>query len=176
MAGFIVDEIVIRVATAADADAIGAMWRRLVEYHQALDRDLPEAAHDGAHRYAELLVQRMNDPFTRAFVAEDKGRPIGFVLGMIVDFVPDIFAQEPCGFLADIYVDILYRRRGLGRALVRTLVDWFKERGAPYFDWHVASANTEGLAFWRALGGRDLMMRMRADVEDVHDRTALPDR
>jgi ribosomal protein S18 acetylase RimI-like enzyme len=176
MVGFVVDEIVIRVAMAADADAIGTMWRKLVDYHQTLDHDLPEAASDGAHRYAELLVQRIEDPFTRAFVAEHKGQPVGFVLGMIVDLVPDIFAQEPCGFIADIYVDTLYRRRGLGRALVRALAEWFKERGAPYFDWHVASANTEGLAFWRALGGRDLMVRMRADVEDVHDRTAISDR
>ena len=176
MAGFIVDEIVIRPATTADADAVGAMWRKLVDYHQALDRDLPEAATDGAHRYAELLKQRIDDPFTRAFIAEDKGHQVGFVLGMIVDLVPDIFAQEPCGFLADIYVDTPYRRRGVGRALVRALLGWFKEQGAPYFDWHVASANTEGLAFWRSLGGRELMMRMRADVEDTDDRTALPDR
>jgi ribosomal protein S18 acetylase RimI-like enzyme len=169
MAGFIVDEIVIRVATAADADAIGNMWRELVDYHQTLDHDLPEAAQDGARRYAELLIQRMDDPFTRAFVAEGNGRLVGFVLGMIVDLVPDIFAQEPCGFLADIYVDTPYRRRGVGRLLVRALVTWFKDRGVPYFDWHVASANTEGVAFWRALGGRDLMMRMRADVEGIHD-------
>ncbi|MCI0353045.1 MAG: GNAT family N-acetyltransferase, partial [Acidobacteriales bacterium] len=69
-----------------------------------------------------------------------------------------------------------YRRRGVGRKLVKAMVDWFKERGVPYFDWQVASLNTEGLAFWRALGGRELMTRMRADVEDVRDRLTLSDR
>jgi ribosomal protein S18 acetylase RimI-like enzyme len=170
-----VAEVVIRPATAADADSIGALWAELVAYHRAIDPDLPMAAPDGARRYAQLLMQRLDDPYTRVFVADDNGRSVGFVLGMIVDLVPDIFAQEPCGFLADIYVESAYRRRGIGRALVRALVDWFKERGAPYFDWQVASSNEEGLAFWRALGGRDLMVRMRADVEDVLDRLTLPD-
>ena len=176
MARFTVDEIVIRAANAADADSVGVMWRELVDYHQALDHDLPTAATNGARLYAQLLTQRLDDPYTRAFVAENQGRLVGFVLGMIVDLVPDVFAQEPCGFLADIYVDPAYRRRGIGRKLVKALLEWFKERGVPYFDWHVATLNTEGLAFWRALGGRELMVRMRADVEDVDDRIALPDR
>jgi GNAT superfamily N-acetyltransferase len=95
---------------------------------------------------------------------------------MIVDLVPDIFAEEPCGFIADIYVDRSFRRQGIGRQLVKAMVDWFKERGAPNFDWQVASRNADGSAFWRALGGRDLMIRMRADVEDMRDRLTLPDR
>jgi len=171
-----VDEIVIRPAAAADAEAIAAQWSALVAYHKALDPDLPSEAADGKQRYARLLVQRMDDPYTRAFVAESSGRLIGYVLGMIVDLVPDIFAQEPCGFVADIYVEADYRRRGVGRALVKAVLDWFQEKGVPYFDWHVATANTEGIAFWRALGGRDMMLRMRARVEDARDRLTLSDR
>jgi GNAT superfamily N-acetyltransferase len=171
-----VAEVVVRTAAAADASAIGTLWGELVAYHRALDPHLPVAAPDGARRYAQLLKQRLDDPNTHAYVAESGGRPVGFVLGMIVDLVPDIFAEEPCGFLADIYVDAGHRRQGIGRQLVAAVVAWFQERGVPYFDWQVASLNTEGLAFWRALGGRDLMIRMRADVEDVHDQLTLPDR
>lgn len=176
MVGCAVAEAVIRAATAADANAIGRLWGELVAYHRALDPHLPVAAPDGARRYAQLLLQRLDDPNTHAYVAESNGRPVGFVLGMIVDLVPDIFAEEPCGFLADIYVDAAYRRQGVGRRLVAAMVEGFKKRGVTYFDWQVASLNTEGLAFWRALGGRDLMIRMRADVEDVRDRLTLPDR
>ena len=156
----------IRRATAADAEAIGDMWEALVTYHEALDPDLPTASPDGGKRYANLLVNRLEDTYTRSFVAEEDGRLVGFVLGMVVDLVPDMFAQEPCGFLADIYVDTAYRRRGIGRALVGALLDWFKGLGVPYFDWHVAAHNPEGLAFWRALGGRDIMVRMRANTGD----------
>jgi ribosomal protein S18 acetylase RimI-like enzyme len=156
--------------TQDDADALAEMWQELVAYHQSLSEDLPGAARGGEHRYTRRIVERLDDPYTRALVAEIDGQVVGFVLGMIVDLMPDIFAQEPAGFLADIYVEPAYRRLGAGRALVQALKDWFHERGIKSFDWHVATHNQAGLSFWRSVGGRDVMLRMRADVgENNHD-------
>ncbi len=159
-------EITIREASAKDADAIADLWQQLVDYHRQLDRDMPGAAFNGAKRYARRLVQRLDDPYTRAFVAEYDGQVIGFVLGMIVDLMADIFDQEPGGFLADIYVHPDFRRSGVGRQLVAALAAWFREQRLDHFDWHVAVKNEEGRAFWRAVGGREVMVRMRADVKD----------
>jgi GNAT superfamily N-acetyltransferase len=99
-------------------------------------------------------------------VAEEDGLVVGYVLGIVVDLVPDIFEQEAGGFLADIYVDDAYRGRGIGRALVEALADWFRQRGLRHYEWHVASSNVDGLAFWRAMNGRNLMIRMRARLEE----------
>lgn len=148
-----------------DADAIAELWQQLVEYHQELDRDLPGAAHGGPKRYARRLMQRLDDPYTRAFVAEQDGQIVGFVLGMIVDLMGDIFEEEPGGFLADIYVRPDFRHNGVGRMLVNTLSDWFRQQNIRHYDWNVAVHNEEGRAFWRSMGGRDVMVRMRADVE-----------
>lgn len=158
-------EVTIRQVTADDADVIADLWQQLVEYHQQLDRDLPGAAHGGAKRYARRLVQRLDDPYTRAFVAEHDGQVVGFVLGMIVDLMADIFDEEPGGFLADIYVHPEFRQNGVGRLLVAALRDWFRQQRIRHFDWNVAAHNQEGRAFWQAMGGRDVMIRMRADVE-----------
>ena len=81
------------------------------------------------------------------------------------EIMPEMFEQEPSGFLADIYVEEEYRHAGVGRALVDALAEWFGERGLRYFEWHVAARNTDGMQFWKALGGRDVMIRMRADVK-----------
>lgn len=159
-------EVTIRLVTADDADAIAGLWQQLVDYHRQLDPDLPGAAHGGAKRYARRLGQRLDDSYTRALVAEHEGRIVGFVLGMIVDLMADIFDQEPGGFLADIYVVPDYRRRGVGRMLVAALTDWFRQQQVYHFDWQVAVKNEEGLAFWRSIGGRGVMVRMRADLRD----------
>ncbi|MBZ0299241.1 MAG: GNAT family N-acetyltransferase, partial [Anaerolineae bacterium] len=98
---------------------------------------------------------------------EEDGRLVGYVLGVVVDLLPEMFEQEAGGFLADIYVDEAYRRQGVGRALVMTLVNWFHEKGLTYYEWHVAANNRPGLAFWRSMGGRDLQIRMRASIEDT---------
>ncbi len=157
-------EIVIREATRDDGDAIGEMWLELVAYHRNLDADLPPAAAGGEHRYVRNILSRLGDPLTKVLIAEYEGRAVGYVLGLIVDLMPDMFAQEPSGFLADIYVEADYRRSGIGRALVEHLRAWFAEHGVASFDWHVAARNPEGEAFWRAVGGKPMMVRMRARV------------
>ena len=90
----------------------------------------------------------------------------GYVIGMVVELMPDLFEQEASGFLADIFVLPAYRQQGVGRRLVTTLADWFRERGLLHYEWHVAANNTDAIAFWREIGGESLMIRMRASVGD----------
>ncbi len=154
----------IRSARQEDAAAIARLWEHLVAYHQTLDGDLPQAAAEGGKRYAERLINRLDDTHTQVFVAEEGGKVVGYVLGVIADFVPEMFMPTIGGFLADIYVEDSNRRTGIGRALVETLMDWFRSRSVRYVEWYVASNNTAGRAFWQAVGGRDLMIRMRVNL------------
>lgn len=158
-------DFVIRPVTRSDAPQIGRLWTALVAYHTALDATLPLPAADGERRYADRVVQRLNDPYTRVLVAEAGGLLVGYVMGVIVDLMPDIFEQEPVGFIADIFVDGAYRRHGVGRQLVNEITDWFREHDVQAFDWHVAARNQEGQAFWEAVGGRPVMIRMRATIQ-----------
>ena len=100
------------------ADAIARLWEQLVAYHRALDDNLPVAAPDGAERYAERLIDRLEDSQTCVLVAQEGGEIVGFVLGVVVDLVPEMFMPESGGFLADVFVEQAYRRRGIGQALV----------------------------------------------------------
>lgn len=159
-----VSGFVVRPALARDVDAIAHLWSDLVDHHRQLDVELPPAAPNGPMRYARRILDHLDDPMARVLVAESNGLVIGYVLGVIVDLAPEMFQQEASGFLADIYVDADHRRRGAGRNLVHALTDWFCTRGILYYEWHAAALNTEGIAFWRSLGGRDVMLRMRADV------------
>ena len=155
----------IRRATEADVDAIGALWEKLALYHCALDPDLPQPADNGGALYAQRIRSRLNDSHTRVLVAEVDGQVVGFVLGVLVDYVPEMFRQQMGGFLADIYVDDAHRTRGIGRALVDKLAEWFRAHGIDYYEWYVAANNPTARAFWAAQGGRDLMIRMRKRLD-----------
>lgn len=159
-------DILIRPAERADAPIIAQLWAELVDYHTALDTNLPLPAPDGGQRYADRITQRMNDPFTRVLVAEADEHIVGYVMGVIMDLMPDIFEQEPVGFIADIAVTAAYRRQGIGRRLVDELIVWFREHTVDAYDWHVAAQNASGQRFWEAVGGRPVMIRMRAMIEE----------
>jgi ribosomal protein S18 acetylase RimI-like enzyme len=156
----------IRPALPSDMVAIGKLWEKLVAYHRVLDDEMPHATLQGASLYARSLRGRLEDSHTRVFVAEEDGLIVGYVLGVVVDLLPEMFEQESGGFLADIYVDDGYRGRGIGRALVEALVDWFRQKGLRYYEWHVAATNEDALQFWTRLGGRPLQIRMRARIEE----------
>ncbi len=153
----------IRRATPIDADDIARLWELLVDYHHQLDASLPQAAPDGGQRYALRLIDRMDDSHTRVFVAEEEGRVIGYVLAMIIDLAPEMFVQEYSGFLADIFVEAPYRKRGIGRQLVDAVRQWYAECDVAYYEWYVAASNPAGMSFWRSMGGRDMLIRMRSD-------------
>jgi ribosomal protein S18 acetylase RimI-like enzyme len=160
----------VRPATPRDIDAVARLWEELVRYHRMLDPDLPDATPQGALRYGRRIIDRLDDPMARVLVAEvdsERGKHVvGYVLGLVVDLVPEMFAQEAGGFLADIYVSNDYRRQGIGRALVEALIDWFRKQKLGYFEWHVAARNPDAVAFWRAMGGREMLLRMRANLEE----------
>lgn len=158
------DEIIIRPAVIEDAATIGALWQELVDFHRELDTAMPIANIRGAKHYAQRIETQVQDSYSHVLVAEHQGELIGYVVGMIVDLLPDVFEAETNGFLADIYIKSAYRRSGLGQKLVRTLASWFKSRGVQRMEWYVASQNSAGRAFWQEIGGRDVMVRMRIDL------------
>lgn len=161
------DNVIIRPAIEADAEMIGHLWEDLVAYHRRLDETLPTAVRDGHRVYARRIVDRLYDTHTRVFVAVDGDRVIGYVLGVIVDLVPEMFAPEEGGFLADIFVDETYRGRGVGRKLVNALAEWFRSRGISYLEWYVAARNDAGRLFWESIGGREMMIRMRVELKGM---------
>jgi len=158
--------MMIRTASANDVDAIGELWLQLVAYHRQIDpANMPEAAPDGARRYAVRIGDSLDDTHTRVFVAEDKGRIVGYVMGVIVDMLPETFEEARSGFLADIFVLSEYRHQGVGRSLVEALRNWFQNRGVTHYEWFVAEQNAEARRFWEKVGGINVMIRMRASTQ-----------
>ncbi len=165
-----VDDVVIRAVEPRDADAIARMWQALTDYHVRLDPRLPGATPGAAERYASRLLERRDDPHTRAYVAEVGGQVVGYVLGTIIDLHPDLFEHVDSGFIADIYVDPAYRRLGIARDLVETINAWFAGQGVQHVEWQVAAANTVGLRFWEAIDGLAIMVRMRAELGEDEEQ------
>ena len=159
--------MMIRPATPADSERIGELWLELVEFHRQLDENLPVAAKDGHHRYAQRLRHSLNDAYQRVLVAEEHGELVGFVTGMVMDIVPEMFVDERAGMIGDIYIMEAERGKGIGTALMKVMQEWFKLRGVTYYEWSVATANQAGIHFWQeTMHGTPIMLRMRASLKN----------
>lgn len=161
------DEIIIRPAAPQDQDAIARLWQALTDYHIGLDPRLPVAAPGAAENYASRLLERRDDPYTRAFVAEIDGQVVGYILGAVIDLTADLFEYVDSGFIADVFVDPAHRRRGIARRLVETMSRWFAEQGVARVEWQVAALNPDAIRFWEAVGGQPVTIRMQKSLDET---------
>jgi GNAT superfamily N-acetyltransferase len=144
-----------------------------------VDPDLPAltavlAAQQAATRYpmrwplpfpAEEFVVREVD--LAAWTAELDGRPVGHVSAQVVDEVwtPGQLSREwerghglpadRLGVMGTLFVDPGVRRRGLGRRLHDTAVDWLREHDlAPCLD--VVPIHAAAVTMYEAIGWREV--------------------
>lgn len=93
--------------------------------------------------------------------------------GAIAGFVMYGYHEEPMfklsrhGYLADLYVAPAQRRRGAGRALAEFALNHLRKCDVHYVQLNVLQANESAVAFWRAVGFQDQMLRMKLDLRDL---------
>jgi GNAT superfamily N-acetyltransferase len=134
--------VAIRSARPGEAGLVLAFVRELAEYERLLDAvDATEAMIDAALFGA--------DPRVCCDIAEWAGAPAGFAL-WFSNF--SSFRGRHGVYLEDIFVRPAYRRRGIGRALLRHLAARCVAAGWTRFEWSVLDWNTPSIAFYESLG------------------------
>jgi GNAT superfamily N-acetyltransferase len=137
---------VIRPAVAADVPAILSLIRELATYERSASSVVATES---------LLSAALFGPSPAAFchVAEDGGE----VVGMALWFLNFSTWQGRHGlYLEDLYVRPSHRGRGLGKALLETLVGIARERGYGRVEWVVLDWNEPAHAFYRSLGAEPM--------------------
>ncbi|WP_139920199.1 GNAT family N-acetyltransferase [Hymenobacter sp. DG01] len=142
--------MIIRTATRPDLDALYAIWCELMDSHEAYHPIF------GYYRQAEaelrrVLLQRLQEPYTRFFIAENAEGLMGLLVAMY-QIGNNGMHYNRRGYIAETIVRPQYRRTGLGRLLFETAREWLTRQGADHLELQVAVANPGGLRFWTALG------------------------
>lgn len=145
--------------------------RRLVgELHEAMrpyDENYPPAPAI-IDAYFAYLVGEVADTSGTFMLAEDDGRPIGFVciFGLMGPFSPD---EDPTKytFVSDLYVDPAYRGHGIGKALLARAEAYAKRLGAPRIELAVHAGNA-AMALYTHQGYRQRLVIM---TKRLHGQT-----
>ena len=160
-------DITIRPVEANDETSIARLWQGLTNHVVAMDNRLPPAVPGAAQHYAARLLETHEDANTRTLVADDGTQIVGYILGAVLELQPDLFEYTDSGFIADVFVDPDFRRQGVGRRLVEAMFAWFKDRGVTQVEWQVTANDPDAVAFWEAVRGTPLTIRMQVNLEEA---------
>jgi GNAT superfamily N-acetyltransferase len=137
-------KIAIRIDPAIERDvpAVLRLIKGLAEYERLTHKVV--ATETGLH--AALFGPR---PVAEAILARVSAEPVGFAV-----FFPTFstFAGRPNMYLEDLYVELPWRRKGVGRRLIARVARIAAARGWSQMSWSVLDWNEPALDFYRSLG------------------------
>jgi GNAT superfamily N-acetyltransferase len=153
----------VRSARPGDAAEVA----RLAELmYRSLGVTHPEGDWEGWRAAAGRAVSARLGHDLEVVVAEDPGAPGRLVAcgaGTIVERLPNpSHADARVGYIQWMSTEPAFRRRGLGRAVLRALLDWYGRRGVDNVELHASPSGAplyRAEGFWE--GSTGLAMRRR---------------
>jgi GNAT superfamily N-acetyltransferase len=138
----IMDNLKIRFVTPSDIPVIFDLIKALAEYEK-----LAHLVTGNVEKLTEHLVGK--SPCIEAIVAEWEGKVVGFAL-FFANY--STFLTQPGLYIEDIFVLPNYRRQGIGKALLKYVINLANERDAGRVEWSVLDWNEPAIAFYEKMG------------------------
>lgn len=141
----------IRLAVVADANVLANLNGLVQELHVSArpDHFKPTSAPDLAEWYGSLLSK----PATRIWIAEEDGKPVGYVMAVLHETQGNLFIQARRWCEIDqIAVDSNYREKGVARALLLEALASARAEGINVIETSCWSFNGDAHVFFQRLG------------------------
>jgi GNAT superfamily N-acetyltransferase len=131
-----------------------AAWRRLWDGYCEFYRSVVPA------EVTDATWRRILDPASPIFgrVAERDGRVVGFANCVMHE---GTWARHPICYLEDLFVEKEARGSGVGRLLLKDLVDLGKARGWEYLYWHTQAGNATARRLYDEFAAVDDFVKYR---------------
>ena len=94
------------------------------------------------------------------FVAKDNRQIAGFVTGWIYKKQRTLYKHWKVGYGCDLYVRPAFRGKGLGRHLMKKMINWFGQQGARYVEIDIYQKNKKSFTLNHSLGFKDHATRL----------------
>jgi ribosomal protein S18 acetylase RimI-like enzyme len=100
----------------------------------------------------------INQKHKRLLVVEDE-HIVGYIFGY-VEKIPDK-KMTKAGHIGSFFVSNKYRRKGVGKELYNSLVDWFREQKCDHLEIDVHHGNTKTLSMYKRWGFKETLIKLK---------------
>jgi ribosomal protein S18 acetylase RimI-like enzyme len=152
----------LRDARRADCAAVAGLWRLMMSFHESLDPRF-QFSRNADREFEEHFLSSIRSRDSRIVVAEAGSEVVGYILGEIHVRRP-LYPVGKYGFISDISVEGDWRRQGIGKALVKEMMDWFGRKGVTTIELFAADRSPVSRSFWASMGFTDFLHLMRLEI------------
>ncbi|MEM2911794.1 MAG: GNAT family N-acetyltransferase [Candidatus Bathyarchaeia archaeon] len=150
----------IRQASEEDLQQIVKLSEKLGKDESAMDSMMSPLPSE--FQNPNWILKNIRGENTIIFVAEIGGKIVGYSLGWVSQ--PWAYKGKR-GYICDCFVEKSYRKRGIGKALIEAMINWFFKKGVECVEVDVYSANIPSLRLFKKLGFEEVFKRLRLTVK-----------
>ncbi|MFX1250326.1 MAG: GNAT family N-acetyltransferase [Promethearchaeota archaeon] len=148
----------IRPANTEDIKLLSELWLYQRHYHEQWDNVYAMTA-SAQQKWGEQLKKNLNQPNHHVLIAENRlGKVRGYVHGSFHLWPMSPFQHY--GSLNTISVAEEAQGQGIGKKLVKTLLQWFERHQIQYISLHVDYRNKIALKLYHDMGFRPYQQRL----------------
>ncbi|MBS7607675.1 MAG: GNAT family N-acetyltransferase [Candidatus Bathyarchaeia archaeon] len=152
----LLESLKIRRANESDLQQIVKLSEKLGKDESTMDSMVSPLPSE--FQNPKWILKNIKGENTVVFVAETNGKIVGYSLGWISQ--PWSYKAKR-GYICDCFVEKSHRRQGIGKALVKAMLEWFKDKGVECVEADIYSKNIPSLALFKGLGFKEVSKRLR---------------
>jgi len=145
----------IRKATKKDLDAIQRLDIESINYHKKFDRNFYTISKNNHELKKKSFLKELNNKHSILLIAESNKDIIGYSYGHILPI--GIYKM---GKVQDIVVTAKYRKMGVGKKLIKTMIEFFKENKCSIVEVEIFSENSIAKKFYEKSGFNNRMNKL----------------
>ncbi len=145
----------IREAKPSDINDLVKLKEEMAKYHEKIDPDFYETNRDYKKEVPEMFREN-----SKVFIYEENGKIVGYIWAEIRKG-KRYMKEKRIGYISELFVLEKFRRKGIGKELLKTAINWLRKEEIRLVLLSVDVRNKIGVNFWRSQGFEEYMLRMR---------------
>jgi len=163
--------LLVRRATYSDVEKLTELGILLQQHSEKSNSLIWRITAEGKALLREKVENELVDAKRHTFVAEMNGEIIGFIQGEVekrTDYFP-----RTVGSISTAYVVGNFRRKGVGRMLVKRLCEFFSSEGVEDVTLRYIIGNKEAERFWEKLGFQPVITTAKTVLDRLKSGTSV---